>query len=186
MKPASAHLAFVFLSLALLSACATNAGRNEVLKRLENADRAYDAEDWRAAEDGYRALTTLVPNDAYAFFRLGNVLAKQTRYDEAAYAYQEALIRDASLIKAYSNLGMVRLLQAETAFSAVTSKARTSDGTTANARMMLKELRKITHIPVLESSSPAAANPNRDRTNQYQKQKSSENKTGATPHDHNQ
>lgn len=141
----------------LLCACATQPENGEIMKHLEAAERAYDSRDWRAAEESYLELTKRIPQDAYAYFRLGNALAKQARFDEAADAYREALVRDAGMAKAYSNLGMVRLLQAEAAFDASIAKASNNEASTSNSKKMLKEIRKITNIPVLEVGSPAVS-----------------------------
>jgi len=137
----------------LLAACATQPAPGEVMKHLEQAERAYDLQNWSVAEDGYREMTRLVPQDAYAFFRLGNTLARQKRLEEAAVAYQEALIRDASFSKAYNNLGMIRLFQAEAAFDASVNKG-SGGAAPANSARMLKEIRRITNIPVQEIESP--------------------------------
>lgn len=140
----------------LLGSCATQPENGEVMKYLEKAERAYESQDWRLAEEGYRELASRIPQDAYAYFRLGNTLAKQARFDEAAQAYQEALVRDAGMAKAYGNLGMVRLLQAEAALDASIAKASSNDTSTTNSKKMLKEIRKITNIPVLEVGTPVA------------------------------
>jgi len=137
-----------------LSACATQPPPGEVMKYMEQAERAYDTQNWRMAEDGYRELARLVPQDAYAYFRLGNTLARQRRLDEAAAAYQEALIRDTGFAKAYNNLGMIRLLQAEVALNASVAKATGGGAGADNAAKMLKEVRRITNIPVQEVDPP--------------------------------
>lgn len=138
----------------LLSACATQQRQGEVGKYLEKAERAYDSENWTQAEGAYRELIRLIPQDAYAYFRLGNTLAKQARLDEAASFYRESLARDAGQARAYNNLAMVYLLLAESAIEAAISKGQANEKSTLTAIKMQKEIRKISNIPVQEIGSP--------------------------------
>ena len=164
MKRVVASLMVCLTCASLLNACATKPQRGEVGKYLEKAERAYDAEEWTQAEGAYRELTRLVPQDAYAFFRLGNTLAKQARLDEAAFFYRESLARDAGLARAYSNLAMVYLLLSESAYEAAIEKAQGKDKSTETARKMLTVVRKITNIPVQEIESPLGARSSRGQT----------------------
>lgn len=145
----------------LISSCATHPQPGEVGKYLEKAERAYDTEDWLKAEGAYRELTRLVPQDAYAYFRLGNTLAKQRRLDEAAFFYRESLARDAGLSRAYGNLAMVYLLLAESAIEAAIDKADGNYKFVVTAVKMQQAIRKITNIPVQEIESPMGARGNR-------------------------
>ena len=154
MKKDISILLLCLAAVFLISSCATQPHQGEVGKYLEKAERAYDSEDWLQAEGAYRELTRLVPQDAYAYFRLANTLAKQTRLDEAAFFYRESLARDAGLARAYSNLSMVYLLLAESAIEAAIGKAQGNDKSTVTAIKMQKEIRKITNIPVQEIESP--------------------------------
>lgn len=157
MKPNFFFTLLCLVCAALLGACATQPGQGKVMRALEKAERAYDTESWRQAEEAYRELTGMIPQDAYAYFRLGNTLAKQARLDEAAVMYREALARDAGLARAYSNLAMVYLLLSESALGAAIDKAQKNDATTVIARKMQKEVRKITNIPVQEIEPPMGA-----------------------------
>lgn len=147
----------VFLAFALLSACAGQPHKNAAMSLLHDADSAYQNGNWNAAEQAYQRLTHLVPQDAYAFFKLGNTLAKQKRLDEAAAAYQAALVRDVNMAKAYNNLAMVRLLQAEFALEATLAKEQANDKFAGSARKMLGMVQRITQTPVEDASSPMGA-----------------------------
>lgn len=122
---------------------------------LQTADAAYERKDWIAAEMGYRALAERVPEDAYAFVRWGNTLARQGRSDEAAAVYQEALIRDGTLAKTHYNLALVRLLQAEAALTAASKNLPRGDPMAAHAAKLLTHVKRITHLPTREPTSPA-------------------------------
>jgi tetratricopeptide (TPR) repeat protein len=145
----------------LLAGCAMQTQNQEVSKvdaftLVGNADKAYAAGDWKAAEQGYREVIKKVPADAYAYFRLGNTLAKQLQFEQAAAAYQESLARDASKTKVYNNLAMIRLLQAEAALSASLKTIPAHDGSSAQLKHMLWQLKKVTRVNLQEINSPVA------------------------------
>ncbi len=142
------------VAVVFLGACATENRREDVFALVHKADSAYEQGDWAEAEKGYRAITVAVPNDAYAYLRLGNTLARQKRLDEAAAAYREALVRDVRLSKAYHNIAMVRLMQAEIALEATLSYLRPHEYYAGRSRYMLSELRKITRVPPRDMQSP--------------------------------
>ncbi|MGR8950414.1 MAG: tetratricopeptide repeat protein [Gammaproteobacteria bacterium] len=83
---------------------------------LALAEAAYEAKDWRAAEQHYVTVTKRVPDEAHPWFRLGNIYARTERPDFAVRAYKEALIRDPQLSKAWYNMGLVQLRQSANSF----------------------------------------------------------------------
>jgi Flp pilus assembly protein TadD len=148
--------AMVFVSLLMLSACASLPAHEDTFALASQADAAYHDGDWVAAEQGYLALIEAVPTDAYAYFRLANTLARQGRWQGAINAYTEALKRDPQLTKAYNNLATVYLLQAEYALEAGLASLRPEHRQHSPLVHKLEELRRIAHIPVQETPSPAA------------------------------
>jgi cytochrome c-type biogenesis protein CcmH/NrfG len=111
-----------------------------------NADKAYAAGNWKVAEQAYRDVIATKPADFYAYFRLGNTLVKQNRLDEAASAYRDALLHDASKTEIYNNLAVVRLTQAENALNASLKTLPDKDGNAAQIRYMLWELKKVSRV----------------------------------------
>ena len=111
-----------------------------------NADKAYAAGNWKVAEEGYRVVIAKKPTDVYAYFRLGNSLLKQNHLDEAASAYRDALLHDASKTEVYNNLVMLRLTQAENALNASLKTLPEKDGNAAQIRYMLWELKKVSRV----------------------------------------
>lgn len=111
-----------------------------------NADKAYAAGDWKVAEQGYRDVIAKKPAESHAYFRLGNTLVKQNRLDEAASAYQDALLHDASKTEVYNNLALIRLTQAENALNASLKTLSDKDGNAAQIRYMLWELKKVSRV----------------------------------------
>ena len=104
------------------AACAGCAGRGEVAAPLDpdadvitinrEAELAYEGGESAKAEALYKSLVRKIPNDAETWFRLGNLYARGNRPDEAANAYQRALLANNADPRAWHNLGVVRLRQA--------------------------------------------------------------------------
>jgi TolA-binding protein len=145
-----------------MSGCATTqmqdatAPEGNSIDMVKAADMAYKEGKWKAAEQGYRKVIAKVPADFYAYFRLGNTLAKQLRFHEAAAAYQEALVRDASKTKVYNNLAMIHLFQAESALAAGLKTIPAKDGSAAQIKYMLWQLKKVSRVNLQEVGSPLA------------------------------
>ena len=153
--------------LLLIGGCATNSplestdsgstdNATNVLDLIGTADQAYQQGKWNKAEKAYLAVIAKVPNDAYAYFRLGNSLARQLRYDEAAHAYSKSLSYDANKTKVYHNLAMIHLLQAETTLTAELKSIPENDGNAAQVKHMLWQLKKITRVSLKEIQSPVS------------------------------
>lgn len=121
------------LLLATLAACATSreeaataeapappaAASVSAADALEAGIDAYDREDWAGAETQFLAAARAARGDAEPWFRLGNVYFRTARYDFAAQAYEQALRRAPGHAKAWHNLGVVRLHQADASFERV-------------------------------------------------------------------
>ncbi len=143
----------IVLLLASTVGCATT-GRQEVVRLLATADAAYQREDWAAAEVAYRAVAARVPQEAYSYFRLGNLLARQVRLEDAAGAYREALVRDATHAKAYHNLAVVRLLQAEAALASALKHLSARDPLTPKTLRMQEGVKNVADIPLYDVVPP--------------------------------
>lgn len=104
--------------LAALAGCATSPASRlaATVDRQRQADRAYVEGKLAQALSGYQSLTRAMPQNADFWFRLGNVYARLKRPDEAVDAYQHALAIEPGHAKAWHNLGIIRLRQAEAAF----------------------------------------------------------------------
>jgi cytochrome c-type biogenesis protein CcmH/NrfG len=104
--------------LAALAGCATSSTSRlaTTVDRQRQADRAYVEGNLAQALSGYQSLTRAMPQNADFWFRLGNVYARLKHPDEAVDAYQHALAIEPGHAKAWHNLGIIRLRQAEAAF----------------------------------------------------------------------
>ena len=105
------------LACVLLTACSSNPEKpqQDVFSVLEKADKAYSRGEWLNAELAYQELTERVPDDAYAWLRLGNVRLQQGRLEAAVVAYQTSLQQDQEQAKPYYNLATIYMLKAQQA-----------------------------------------------------------------------
>lgn len=80
---------------------------------MGQADHAYDSEDWLGASNRYREVLEKIPNDAYAWFRMGNSLTQLGQYAQAVAAYETSLAADNGQFKVWFNLSTTHLLNAK-------------------------------------------------------------------------
>ncbi len=97
---------------------------------LLEAETAYNAEQWDAAEERYLALVRQDPSNGQLWFKLGNVYFRSGQLKVAAAAYEESVKYAPSLTKAWYNLGIVRLRQAS---QSVAEAARVATPSEADA-----------------------------------------------------
>ncbi|MFK8078021.1 MAG: tetratricopeptide repeat protein [Granulosicoccus sp.] len=82
---------------------------------MENADEAYDSGNWNSAIELYEAILASIPQDAYAWFRLGNALTRTGQINRAIYAYETSLSHNHGQFKPWFNLSTAYLLGAKIA-----------------------------------------------------------------------
>ena len=90
---------------------------------LERGVKSYFEGNYALAEKDLLTVTRLVPKDAMAWFRLGNLYSRQQQLDNAAAAYQKALVRQGNLFKAWHNLGVVQMRLAQRHFQRLQDRA---------------------------------------------------------------
>ena len=119
------------------------------------ADEAYAREDWALAEKYYRRLVNQVPQDAYGYFRLGNVLMQYGRVDGAINAYNQALKREPNHIRALKNRSLAYLLSAEINLETTVSILKNqNDSSTERYMVALGNLQRLNGMPLNETVSP--------------------------------
>lgn len=121
------RLIVALATMALAACAATSPSREEAIAAGGGADAllaieaaaraAYAAGDSAAAAGQYEALVKRVPGDPDYWYRLANSLTRQSRYDEAAFAYQRAGTLRPEDARIWHNLGIVRVTQAQVAFA---------------------------------------------------------------------
>ena len=94
----------------------SGSGNESVAQLEQQANTAYQNEDWQTAENLYTELTRQDAANAEHWFRLGNIYSVTGNLDMAITAYRNALSRNNGYSKAWNNLGFVYLRQATDTF----------------------------------------------------------------------
>jgi len=84
----------------------------EVFVDIEKADNAYQQSRWQQAGQFYQKVIKRVPEDHYAWFRLGNTQLRQAEVEGAIYSYKQAGKRNPQHAKTQYNLAMSYLMNA--------------------------------------------------------------------------
>jgi len=105
-----ARLIMMLCLVATTVACTQNPVKDiqATLDMQLEADRYYAQDDCVKAVPLYKSLAAAMPADTNSLLRIGNCFAKEKDYQQAEQAYQHALIRDKSFIKAWHNLSYIR------------------------------------------------------------------------------
>lgn len=115
----------------------------QIVALRQEAQTAYAAEDWPAAEKAYRKLIDLVPAEAESWFRLGNVYVHLDRHFDAIALYKEALVREPGHMRAWHNLGITQLRLATNTFVEMQKYADSADPVSQRARRIIDAVRKV-------------------------------------------
>jgi tetratricopeptide (TPR) repeat protein len=97
------------------AATARDSDLEQRLRDLQQAEALYLSGRFKEAQSAFEQLARTYPNNAEVWFRLGNTLMKQGRYDDAAGALQTAIGLDPANGGAALNLALSRLAQAQAA-----------------------------------------------------------------------
>ena len=111
-------MALGLISLLLLSACSSTSKKSEsseLFQVLDKADAAYAEGNWLEAEMYYQQLISKVPDDAYAWLRVGNARLQQGQISSAIAAYEASITHNPGQTKPYFNLSTAYMLQAQRA-----------------------------------------------------------------------
>jgi tetratricopeptide (TPR) repeat protein len=117
------------------------------------AELAYESGESAKAEALYKSLVRRMPNDGETWFRLGNLYARNNLADQAANAYQKALMANNADARAWHNLGVVRLRQAWASMLLAHDHLKPGMPLYASVEAVLKQLEKI---PLLEADTKSA------------------------------
>lgn len=156
------------LMLVLLSACATTPNtpatsqssefnksgqKADVFNLVAKADTAYNEGRWLEAEQAYLQLTSQVPDDYYAWFRLANVQLRQGRIDNAVVAYKQAAKRNPNQPKAFYNLATAHLFEALASLHQAKQRMRPGDPGLRVVAIRIHQLEQLIHQPLDETIS---------------------------------
>src|ERR1700754_3123407 len=118
-------------------------GAPDVAQEAQEADRAYASGDIRHAADLYASIVDRVPEDADAWYRLGNAQFRLQRPDEAVVAYQRAIDLRPDHAQALYNLGVVRLKQAQAAMIASARAGKPGDSLRLDSGRIAQRLARV-------------------------------------------
>jgi len=156
----------VLACVVLVAGCASGGSHrlSVVVDQQREAEQAYAANDMPRALARYQALTRALPLHTDYWFRLGNVYVRLNRPDDAVEAYRRVLQREPSHAKAWHNLGVVRLREAEAAFGQSAHDAGGIDAALqAESTRLADGLADLVSHGTAESPAGAAASSARSR-----------------------
>ena len=149
-----------------VSACATTSvdtkprlpesnqsSHEDVFVLSQNAQTAYMQSRWMEAVQLYQRVVERVPNDADAWFRLGNTYAQQGAYERAIHAYETSLLNNSQQPKAWFNLSTAYLLNAQTAMRQSYDGMRSNDPARALIDERLVALKELLHGRIEDSAA---------------------------------
>lgn len=149
--------ALILVPALLLGGCAMLPGDTGNLYDLRrDAQLAYTGGEDQRAEKLLIGLTRAVPNDAEAWFYLGNLYARTNRPDLATHAYQKSLMLNGGDARAWHNIGVVRVREAWAAFIQAHSLSRSDDPLHAKLEALIGAMEKIPLEGLSRSAQPAA------------------------------
>ena len=113
MRAATHYLFFCLILLLLTGGCASHDLADERLK----AYQAYRSGDYDKAIDRFELLVKEIPGDGELWFRLGNAYARSRLPKKAVTAYENALLRNPQMAKAWYNMGLIHMQAALKTFA---------------------------------------------------------------------
>jgi cytochrome c-type biogenesis protein CcmH/NrfG len=151
------------LLLLALGGCASAPRHRDpaaVLALERQAAAAYEQGDMTQALYRYRDLLRNLPDDDGVWFRLGNIYAKLDQPQDAIEAYQRVLQHDGSNAKAWHNLGVMLVRQAQAAFAQSAQAARHDDALRDDSLAMAGDLARLGRSAATgRKAAPAEAPP---------------------------
>lgn len=137
-------------------------GRFEAsLADMQRAQADYTAKRWQQALADYDALVRAHPKNPFLLYRYGNVASQLGMYENAAQAYQTALVHDPNYAEAAYNLGLVRLLQSDSAFAHAAEHAGSDPRFAEDAKRMREISQRIIRVSSATVRAPDADANNR-------------------------
>jgi len=115
----------------------------ELIKLKQNAQAAYQNNDWEQSVKYYGSLSQRIPNDAVIWFRLGNSYARLNEDGAALHAYQKALSIDSKNSKIWHNMGIVQLKLATNTFIEMQAYTTPDDPLSIRAAHVIYSISKL-------------------------------------------
>lgn len=150
---------FLFLITTLfitVTGCSTGRSSVDVFGLVQRADKAYIQSRWFEASQLYHQVTEAVPDDAYAWFRLGNTYLRQGRIESAIHAYEQTIARDENHAKALYNLSLAYAFKALYAAEQADESLGQDDPASELVKNRIKRLQALVRQPAEQTESPAS------------------------------
>ena len=135
--------AAVVLTAAVLAGCAPK----DLAAERHGAYQAYQAGAYAEAAERFDRLVGEIPRDAELWFRLGNAHAKAMNPKKAIEAYENALLRDPEMAKAWYNMGLIYMHAALKTFIDMEAYRGDDDPIGREGRLMREHLLEILDSP---------------------------------------
>jgi tetratricopeptide (TPR) repeat protein len=135
MKSKWSRFGIICLVLMLGGCAAKNS-----ISTQEMAFSAYERGDFTEASQIFGELTEEIPKDAELWFKLGNSYARDEKPHKAIDAYQNALLREPGLAKAWYNMGIVQMQIALKTFVDMNTYSKGEEPTSGRGEKMRQGL----------------------------------------------
>ena len=124
------------LFLLILGGCAAKTS----IATQQMALTAYQSGDYDQASKLFEKLTDEIPKDAGLWFKLGNSYAREEKPQQAIEAYQNALLREPDMAKAWYNMGIIQMQIALKTFIDMGKYAQGVDAVSSRGKKMREGL----------------------------------------------
>jgi tetratricopeptide (TPR) repeat protein len=115
----------------------------EATRQEQAANQAYATGDIRTAAELYESVVAATPDDADAWYRLGNARFRLQKLDEASAAYERSIKLRPDHAQALYNLGVVRLKQAQAAMVASARAGEPGDQLRSDSGRIVQRLARV-------------------------------------------
>lgn len=147
-------LAIVFV-IAVVSACAHDSRRAELIDLSSKARQAYANKDWTNAGRYFLQLTEAMPRDTENWYWLGNTYARLDQPADAVLAYREALLRNTQHSRAWHNLAVMHLRQSAASLLEMQKHINSNDPLYTRSQTMLQSVFELLGSQQMRNKHPA-------------------------------
>jgi tetratricopeptide (TPR) repeat protein len=124
----------------------------DLVATRSGAYQAYQAGRYAEAAEQFETLVAEIPKDAELWFRLGNAYARAMEPRKAVEAYENALLRNPQMAKAWYNKGLIHMQTALKTFVEMDAYVAADDPVGRQGRHIRERLWDIIENPGQEGS----------------------------------
>ena len=161
------HKRIIFLIAGVFLVGCSSTGEKHTSKELfdilNRADAAYSEGNWLEAEMFYQQLIQKVPDDAYAWLRVGNARLQTGKINGAISAYLASINHDPNQSKPYYNLSTAYMIQAQRALETAKQKMQSHDPGLAYVEQRIQDIRTLSTTKNKPNPSESTSQGNSNR-----------------------